>query len=269
MWDRFWHFLISAFIAYLMILFSIIVELYWRDRRTPGLIKAIWLILLIIPSYVTALVYLTFEGRAWPFERAKPRVPPRRRDRRIHPRGGRLLARAGNRRCCSTPAQSPNRNSTRSKPNRSARPDSSSARQSSGYGRTTIRSGHYGWRRSSSKSVLPDGHANSSTAPSNSVPPPLNRVLCRAISRNHALRSALSGEPRGRAAVSSPTTAGVRMLRLERAPLRPNRRSRGESSPTGPRDFMSYTSQNGDSDPIRHALWYNNFRNFIEKGRYA
>jgi hypothetical protein len=170
---------------------------------------------------------------------------------------------------CSTPAQSPNRNSTRSKPKRSARPDSSSARQSSGYGRTTIRSGHYGWRRSSSKSVLPDGHANSSTAPSNSVPPPLNRVLCRAISRNHALRSALSGEPRGRAAVSSPTTAGVRMLRLERAPLRPNRRSRGESSPTGPRDFMSYTSQNGDSDPIRHALWYNNFRNFIEKGRYA
>ena len=33
------------------------------------------------------------------------------------------------------------RNSTRSKPKRSARPDSSSARQSSGYGRTTIRSG--------------------------------------------------------------------------------------------------------------------------------
>ena len=165
MWDRFWHFLISAFIAYLMILFSIIVDLYWRDRRTPGLIKAIWLILLIIASYVTALVYLTFERRAWPFERAKPRVPPRRRDRRIHPRGGRLLARAGNRRCCSTPAQSPNRNSTRSKPKRSARPDSSSARQSSGYGRTTIRSEHYGWRRSSSRSVLPDGQANSSTAP--------------------------------------------------------------------------------------------------------
>ena len=44
MWDRFWHFLIFAFIAYLMILFSIIVDLYWRDRRTPGLIKAIWVI---------------------------------------------------------------------------------------------------------------------------------------------------------------------------------------------------------------------------------
>ena len=49
-----------------MILFSIIVDLYWRDRRTPGLIKAIWVIFLIILSYVTALVYLTFEGRAWP-----------------------------------------------------------------------------------------------------------------------------------------------------------------------------------------------------------
>ena len=44
MWDRFWHFLIFAFIAYLMILFRIIVDLYWRDRRTPGLIKAIWVI---------------------------------------------------------------------------------------------------------------------------------------------------------------------------------------------------------------------------------
>jgi hypothetical protein len=54
MWDRFWHFLIFAFIAYLMILFSIIVELYWRDRRTPGLIKAIWVIFLIILSYVMA-----------------------------------------------------------------------------------------------------------------------------------------------------------------------------------------------------------------------
>jgi hypothetical protein len=28
---------------------------------------------------LTALVYLTFEGRAWPFERAKPPVPPRRK----------------------------------------------------------------------------------------------------------------------------------------------------------------------------------------------
>ena len=86
MWDRFWHFLISAFIAYLMILFSIIVDLYWRDRRTPGLIKAIWVIFLIILSYVTALVYRTFEGRAWPFERAKPPVPPRRRPMNISAR---------------------------------------------------------------------------------------------------------------------------------------------------------------------------------------
>jgi hypothetical protein len=45
-------------------------------------------------------------------------------------------------------------------------------------------------------------------SPWKSAPTPLNRVLCRAISRNHALRWALSGEPRGRAAVSQPTTAG-------------------------------------------------------------
>jgi hypothetical protein len=38
------HFLIFAFVAYLMILFNIIVDLYWRDRRTPGSIKAIWVI---------------------------------------------------------------------------------------------------------------------------------------------------------------------------------------------------------------------------------
>ena len=70
------YFLILAFIDYLMILFSIIVDLFWRDRRMPGLIKAIWVIFLISLSYVTALVYPTFEGRGWPFERAKPPVPP-------------------------------------------------------------------------------------------------------------------------------------------------------------------------------------------------
>jgi hypothetical protein len=42
---------------------------------------ALLFVFIIILSYVTALVYLAFEGRAWPFERAKPPVPPRRRDR--------------------------------------------------------------------------------------------------------------------------------------------------------------------------------------------
>ena len=59
------------------------------------------------------------------------------------------------------------------------------------------------------------------------------------------------------------------MLRLECAPLRLNRRSGREDTPTGPSDFMSYTQQNGDSDPIRRALWYTKFENFIEEGRDA
>jgi ABC-type multidrug transport system fused ATPase/permease subunit len=68
MWDTFWHFLrsmvvIFAFIAYLMILFNIMVDLFWRDRQTPGVLKAIWLIFLIIIPYVTALVYLIFRGK--------------------------------------------------------------------------------------------------------------------------------------------------------------------------------------------------------------
>ncbi len=227
-----------------MILFSIIVDLYWRDRRTPGLIKAIWVIFLIILSYVTALVYLTFEGRAWPFERAKPPVPPRRRDRRIYPRGGRLLARAGNRRRQNVARRRHNHpTGIRLAQSQSAQPDLTAAAPGRVLAMAEQRSG----------ASITDGAAQvrdpsyqtgtrtPRPRPSNSVPPPLNRVLCRAISRNHALRSALSGEPRGRAAVSQPTTAGVRMLRLERAPLRPNRRSRGESTPTGPRDFMSYT----------------------------
>ncbi|MDT5091074.1 MAG: hypothetical protein QOH60_437 [Mycobacterium sp.] len=67
MWDTFWHFLwstvvIFAFIAYLMILFSIIVDLFWRDHKTSGVVKAIWVIFLIVLPYLTALVYLIARG---------------------------------------------------------------------------------------------------------------------------------------------------------------------------------------------------------------
>lgn len=67
MWDTFWHFLwstvvIFAFIAYLMILWSIIIDLFWRDHKTSGLVKAIWVIFLIVLPYLTALVYLIARG---------------------------------------------------------------------------------------------------------------------------------------------------------------------------------------------------------------
>src|ERR1700734_2381177 len=47
MWDSFRDFLWSAivvfaFIAYLLILFHIIVDLFWRDHQTPGWVKAMW-----------------------------------------------------------------------------------------------------------------------------------------------------------------------------------------------------------------------------------
>ncbi len=66
--DTFWHFLrsmvvIFAFIAYLIILFNIIVDLFWRDHKTSGGIKAIWVIFLIVFPYLTALVYLIARGR--------------------------------------------------------------------------------------------------------------------------------------------------------------------------------------------------------------
>ncbi len=67
MWDSFWHFVwsmivIFAFIAYLIILFNILVDLFWRDHKTSGWIKAVWVIFLIIVPYLTALVYLIARG---------------------------------------------------------------------------------------------------------------------------------------------------------------------------------------------------------------
>lgn len=68
MWDSFWDFIwytlvIFAFIAYLMVLFNIITDLFWRDRETSGLVKAIWVVFLIVFPYITALVYLIARGK--------------------------------------------------------------------------------------------------------------------------------------------------------------------------------------------------------------
>jgi hypothetical protein len=68
MWHTFWDFLwstvvIFAFIAYLMILFNILTDLFWRDHKTSGWIKAIWVVFLILVPYLTALVYLVGRGK--------------------------------------------------------------------------------------------------------------------------------------------------------------------------------------------------------------
>lgn len=62
-WEFLWSsFLIFAFIAYLMILFSIVTDLF-RDRELNGWYKAIWVVFLILLPYLTAFVYLIARGR--------------------------------------------------------------------------------------------------------------------------------------------------------------------------------------------------------------
>lgn len=61
-WDVVWFIFISfAFVAYLMVMFSIITDLF-RDRDTSGWAKAVWIVLLIFFPLITALVYLIVRG---------------------------------------------------------------------------------------------------------------------------------------------------------------------------------------------------------------
>jgi len=63
-WDFLWHFLIIfAWIAYLLVLFQILVDLFWRDHKTSGWVKAVWVIFLIVFPWVTALIYLIARGK--------------------------------------------------------------------------------------------------------------------------------------------------------------------------------------------------------------
>jgi len=62
-WDLLW--LIAStflFIAYLMVLFQIIVDLF-RDAELGGFSKAIWIIFLILLPLLTALVYIVARGK--------------------------------------------------------------------------------------------------------------------------------------------------------------------------------------------------------------
>ncbi len=60
--EVFWLIVVSfAFVAYLMVMFSIIVDLF-RDHGTSGWLKAVWIIFLIVFPLITALVYLIARG---------------------------------------------------------------------------------------------------------------------------------------------------------------------------------------------------------------
>jgi uncharacterized membrane protein len=62
-WDFFW-FILSFFLlmAYLMVLFQIVTDLF-RDKSTSGGIKAVWIFFLIFLPVLTSLVYLITRGR--------------------------------------------------------------------------------------------------------------------------------------------------------------------------------------------------------------
>lgn len=67
MWDSFWDFIwytivIFAFVAYLIVLWHIIGDLF-RDKAASGLSKAVWVIFLILLPYLTAILYLVFKGK--------------------------------------------------------------------------------------------------------------------------------------------------------------------------------------------------------------
>jgi type VI protein secretion system component VasK len=56
-----WFFWFFVFFAYLMVLFSIIGDLF-RDDSVNGWLKAVWIIFLIFVPFLTALIYLIARG---------------------------------------------------------------------------------------------------------------------------------------------------------------------------------------------------------------
>lgn len=62
-WDIVWFIFITfAFVAYLMVMFAIITDLF-RDREESGVMKAVWIVALIFLPLITSLVYLIVRGR--------------------------------------------------------------------------------------------------------------------------------------------------------------------------------------------------------------
>lgn len=63
-WDWIlWAFAIFLFMAYLMVLFSILRDLF-RDHSLNGWWKAVWIIFLLFVPFLTALIYLIARGQS-------------------------------------------------------------------------------------------------------------------------------------------------------------------------------------------------------------
>jgi hypothetical protein len=62
-WDFFWLLIWSyIFVAYLVVLFHIIVDVF-KDHELGGFAKALWIIGLIVAPILVALIYLIARGR--------------------------------------------------------------------------------------------------------------------------------------------------------------------------------------------------------------
>jgi hypothetical protein len=55
--------IIFAWIAYLLVLFQILGDLFRRDHKTSGWVKAIWVAFLILFPWITALIHLIARGK--------------------------------------------------------------------------------------------------------------------------------------------------------------------------------------------------------------
>ena len=63
-WDFVWTtFLIFAFVAYFLILISIVTDIF-RDRALAGGYKALWILFLVLVPYLTAFIYLIARGNS-------------------------------------------------------------------------------------------------------------------------------------------------------------------------------------------------------------
>jgi hypothetical protein len=63
-WQIIWFIFVAyVFFAYLMVLFSVIGDIF-RNRETSGLTKALWILLLIVLPIITVIVYLIIDGGA-------------------------------------------------------------------------------------------------------------------------------------------------------------------------------------------------------------
>ena len=61
-WDIIWFIFVAyLFFAYLMVLFSVIADLF-RNRDSSGIAKACWIVMLIILPIITVIVYVIVNG---------------------------------------------------------------------------------------------------------------------------------------------------------------------------------------------------------------